>query len=88
MTPLRQRMIEDVQVRNLAPATQRNNVHYAEFAKYFDHNPELLDSEAIHQYLLHLLSHEELLLFFGTPAFAPPPAEATFYSHQFLQLFL
>ena len=41
MTPLRQRMIEDMQLRNLAPATQRNYVHYvAEYAKYFSASPE------------------------------------------------
>ena len=49
-------MIEDMQVRNLSPATQRNYTHYVvEFAKYFNRSPELLDSEAIHQYLLYLL---------------------------------
>jgi hypothetical protein len=28
MTPLRQRMLEDMQIRNLAPATQRAYVEY------------------------------------------------------------
>ena len=28
MTPLRQRFIEDMQLRNLAPTTQRSYVHY------------------------------------------------------------
>ncbi|MDQ2950589.1 MAG: phage integrase N-terminal SAM-like domain-containing protein, partial [Acidobacteriota bacterium] len=46
-----------MQVRNLAPATQRNYIHYvAEFARYFNHSPELLDAEAIHQYMVHLLN--------------------------------
>ncbi len=53
MTPLRQRMIEDMQVRNFTPATQRNYVHYvADYAMYFKRSPALLDAEAIHQYLL------------------------------------
>ncbi|HSC27219.1 MAG TPA: phage integrase N-terminal SAM-like domain-containing protein [Vicinamibacterales bacterium] len=36
MTPLRQRMVEDMQIRNLAPATQRAYVKYvAQFARHF-----------------------------------------------------
>lgn len=59
MTPLRQRFIEDMQVRGLAPTTQRQYVHYvAEYAKYYHVNPEYLDLEAIRQYELFLL-HEK-----------------------------
>ena len=43
MTPLRQRMIEDMRIRNFATTTQRSYVHYvAEFAKYFNRSPEEL----------------------------------------------
>jgi len=60
MTPLRQRMIEDMQLRNLTPATQRSYVHYvAEYARYFQLSPEKLDVEAIHQYLLYLLNERK-----------------------------
>jgi len=60
MTPLRQRMIEDMQLRNLTPETQRSYVHYvAEFARYFNESPEKLDAEAIRQYLLHLLNERK-----------------------------
>ena len=46
-------MIEDMQLRNLTPHTQRSYVHYvAEYARYFNLSPEKLDAEAIHQYLL------------------------------------
>jgi site-specific recombinase XerD len=61
MTPLRQRMIEDMQLRNLAPDTQRSYIHYvAEYARYFGLSPEKLDVEAIRQYLLYLLNERKL----------------------------
>ena len=61
MTPLRQRMIEDMQLRNLAPGTQRNYVHHvASFAKYFGKSPEELDLEAVRQYQLYLLNERKL----------------------------
>lgn len=61
MTPLRQRFIEDMQLRNFAPTTQRSYIHYvAEFARYFNRSPELLDLEAVRQYQLHLLQERKL----------------------------
>ena len=61
MTPLRQRMIEDMQLRNFAPTTQRSYIHYvAEFAKYFGRSPEQLDLEAVRQYQLYLLQVRRL----------------------------
>jgi len=61
MTPLRQRMIEDMQLRNMSPATQREYVHHvAGFARYFDKSPELLDLEAVRQYQLYLLQERKL----------------------------
>lgn len=61
MTPLRQRFIEDMQLRGLAPTTQRSYIHYvAEFAKFFGTSPEHLDLEAIRQYELYLLNEKKL----------------------------
>ena len=61
MTPLRQRFIEDMLLRGLAPTTQRSYVHYVrDFAQYYNTSPEQLDLEAVRQYQLHLL--EERLL--------------------------
>ena len=55
MTTLRQRMIEDMRIRNFATTTQRSYVHYvAEFAKYFRRSPDQLDLEAVRQYQLYL----------------------------------
>ena len=61
MTPLRQRMIEDMRIRNYATTTQRSYIHYvAEFAKYFNRSPEELDLEAVRQYQLYLTQERKL----------------------------
>lgn len=61
MTPLRQRFIEDMQLRNLAHTTQRSYVHYvADFARYFNRSPELLDLDAVRQYQLYLQETRQL----------------------------
>ena len=61
MTPLRQRMVEDMQLRNLALVTQRNYIaHVAAFAKFFGKSPEVLDQEAVREYLLYLLNERKL----------------------------
>jgi len=61
MTPLRQRFIDDMQLRGLAPTTQRSYLHYvAEFANYYKVSPEFLDLEAVRQYELYLLHEKHL----------------------------
>jgi site-specific recombinase XerD len=61
MTPLRQRFIEDMLLRGLAPTTQRSYIHYvAEFAKFYNTSPEKLDLEAVRQYQLYLLNEKKL----------------------------
>jgi integrase/recombinase XerD len=46
MTPLRQRMTEDMQVRNLALNTQTSYVQQVSlFARHFNKSPELLGPE-------------------------------------------
>lgn len=55
MTPLRRRMIEDMQVRNLSPVTRRRYVHaVAKFARYFNHSPDRLGLQEIRAYQIHL----------------------------------
>jgi integrase/recombinase XerD len=61
MTPLRQRTIEDMRLRNLAPATQRNYIaHVAAYARFFGKSPEVLDLEAVRQYLLYLIEERKM----------------------------
>ena len=48
MTPLRRRMIEDMQIRNLAPQTQSAYVEQvSRFARHFGKSPELLGRDEI-----------------------------------------
>jgi integrase/recombinase XerD len=57
MSPLRRRMIEDMTVRNLSPATQRSYVHaVARFSQYFDQSPDRLGLEDVRAYQVHLAS--------------------------------
>ena len=61
MTALRQRFLEDMHLRGLAPATQRQYIHYvAGFAKFYSTSPEHLDLEAVRQYELYLLHERKL----------------------------
>src|ERR1022692_2684633 len=58
MTPLRKRMIEDMQLRNLAPQTQRSYLHHiAVLARFFQISPEHLNLEDIRQYQVYLANH-------------------------------
>ena len=61
MTPLRQRMIEDMQVRNLSPRTIDCYVRQvALFARYFNRSPELLGRDEIRAYQLQLVHARKL----------------------------
>jgi integrase/recombinase XerD len=55
ISPLRRRMIEDMTVRNLSPATQRSYVHaVAKLARFFGRSPDLLDLEDVRAFQAHL----------------------------------
>ena len=56
MTALRQRMIDDMRLRNLSAQTQRTYIRYVEgFAKHFGLSPEHLGPEEARTFLLHLV---------------------------------
>ena len=53
MTSLRQRMIEDMQARNLAPHTQSTYLQYvSQFARHFRKSPELAGPTEIRAFQL------------------------------------
>ena len=61
MSPLRHRMIEDMQIRNLAPHTQRAYVQQiSQFARHFRKSPELLGPADIRAYQIHLTQDRQL----------------------------
>jgi integrase/recombinase XerD len=61
MTPLRQRMIDDMTLRNFSPETQRSYVHYvAGFARHFRRCPSELGVEEIREYQLYMLEERKM----------------------------
>src|SRR5579863_5228631 len=57
MSPLRRRMVEDMTIRNLSPATQQSYTHaVSKFSRYFGHSPDRLGLEDVRAYQVHLIS--------------------------------
>ena len=61
MTSLRQRMLEDMQVRQLSPCTQQTYVEtVARFARHFGRSPARLGPEEIRGYQVYLTNERGL----------------------------
>ena len=61
MTPLRQRMLEELQRRNYSPATTRGYIlAIKQFADYFHRSPEQLGGAEIRRFQLYLLNQKKL----------------------------
>jgi integrase/recombinase XerD len=61
MTPLRRRMIEDMQLRNFAPRTITVYVNcVARFARHFGKSPESLGLDHVRAYLLSMIEQRQL----------------------------
>src|SRR5215510_9389636 len=60
MSALRQKMIEDLQIRNYSPHTIEADVHcVAHFAKHFGKSPDLLTPAHVREYQLHLVQQRK-----------------------------
>jgi integrase/recombinase XerD len=57
INPLRRRMIDDMTIRNLSPATQRSYLHaVTKFSRYFGRSPDRLGLEDVRAFQAHLVS--------------------------------
>ena len=57
ISPLRRRMIDDMTIRNMPPATQRSYLHAVKgYSVYFGRSPERLGLEDVRSYQVHLIS--------------------------------
>ena len=60
MTALRQRMMEDMQLRNLSTSTQRAYLHYVTgLARFYQTSPDHLSLEDIREYQLYLINERQ-----------------------------
>jgi integrase/recombinase XerD len=56
MTPLRQRMLDALQVRGMAVRTQQAYIDaVAGLARHYGRSPDVLTADEVQRYLLHLL---------------------------------
>src|SRR5205823_13093349 len=59
ISPLRRRMIGDMMIRNLSPATQQSYLYaVAKFSRHFGHSPDRLGVEEVRAYQLHLIAQQ------------------------------
>ena len=60
MTPLRQRMIESIQLRGLSESTQSNYVRAVrQLAEHYDKSPDQISEEELRQYFLYLTNDKK-----------------------------
>ena len=61
MTPLRQKMINDMKLRRFSADTQKVYLHAVEdLAKYYNRSPDKINEEEVYGYLLYLQERKKL----------------------------
>jgi len=61
MTKLRQRMMEELRLRNSSEETIRSYIDsVGRFARYYDKSPDQMNAEQVRSYLLYLLEQRKL----------------------------
>ena len=59
VSPLRQRMIDDMRIRNMALNTQKAYIRAVQsFSRHFMKSPDKLTFENVREYQLHLISRD------------------------------
>src|SRR3954462_7119502 len=59
ISPLRRRMIDDMMIRNLSPATQQSYLYaVAKFSRHFGRSPDRLGLGEVRAYQLHLIAQQ------------------------------
>ena len=57
ISPLRRRLIEDMTIRNLSPATQRSYLNaVSKFSRHFGRSPDRLGLDEVHAFQVHLVA--------------------------------
>ncbi len=57
ISPLRRRMVDDMTIRNLSPATQRSYLHaVSKFSRHFGRSPDTLGLEEVRDFQVHLVA--------------------------------
>jgi integrase/recombinase XerD len=57
ISPLCRRMIDDMMIRNLSPATQQSYIYaVAKFSRHFDRSPDRLGFDEVRACQLHLIA--------------------------------